>query len=261
MIFLRYFTVLLILFSLAACQSSPAEKRQEADLKKRSVFHYRLGLDALHKGSLPRAFEELLLAEKIVPNQPSTLDAIGHAWRLRGNLIQAKKYYERAIHNGAGSSTYNNYGNLLVEMQNYTLAIEHLKTALGDPRYPNQAFAFTNLGDAYIGLNQFEEGISAYRKAHMLAPKQDYAQLREAAAYIKFKRINYAQALYETILRKNPVNQQALAGLIKLLENQPQSSLLQTYISNYIKKTNNAFGKAWAKDELARLVQKAKDQK
>ncbi|MDX8383379.1 MAG: tetratricopeptide repeat protein [Ghiorsea sp.] len=256
--FMRSALLICLLLSITSCQST-ANKKVEEDNTKRAVFHYRLGIDALHKGILPRAFEELLLSDKINPDQPNTLDAIGHAWRMRGNLKQAQKYYEHAIDKGAGAATYNNYGNLLVELGDFHLAITYLNIALDDPRYPNQAFSFTNLGDAYLGLNRFEDAISAYRKAHMLAPQQNYAQLREAEAYIKFDRLNYAQALYETILRKSPGSQAALAGLIKLLKNSTQALILEKYINTFIETTANDLEKAWAKDELSQLLKQAKE--
>ncbi|MDX8388646.1 MAG: hypothetical protein R8M46_08990 [Ghiorsea sp.] len=249
--YIRLLATLLLIVSLSACQSSPEKKQSDEDKSKRAAFHYRLGIDALHKGFLPKAFEELMLADSIAPKQAETLDAIAYAWRVRGDNKEAKKYYKQAIKAGGSSATRNNYGSLLVELGEYKEAAEHLNIALEDPRYRNQALAFTNLGDALVGLEDLKGSVAAYRKAHMLSPKWSQPQLREAEAYVHFDRPNYAQALYETILRQEPANQAALLGLITVVKNTGERDLLKMYIQTFIEKTPGALQKAWAKDELA----------
>jgi len=250
---IQLLTTIFLLVFLAGCQSSEESKKEAMDIEKRASFHYRLGIDALHKGLLPKAFEELLLSEQISPNQPETLDAIAYAWRVRGDNKQAEKYYESAIESNASSATRNNYGSLLIEMGEYERAITQLKIALEDPRYRNQALAFTNLGDAQTGLKKYDDAIKSYRKAHMLAQDWTHPQLREAQTYIQLERPNYAQALYETILRKEPANQQALIGLMQVTEKTGEQKIVRQYLQNFIEKTPDELQKAWAKDELAHL--------
>ncbi len=249
---MKYILLIAAVLSLSACQSD-ASKRLDEDANKRARLHYQLGLDALHKGTVPKAFEELYISDKIKPNQPDTLDAIAYAWRLRGDNKKAEQFYKKAIKADAGSSTYNNYGSLLNELGKYDDAIKNLTLALEDPRYRNQSLVFLNLGDAYVGKGNLEEAVKAYRKAKLLSPNWTYPELREAAAYTTFHRPNYAQALYETILRKKPANQQALAELIALLKGKGQDSLLRSYIQAFIKANPDKLQQAWAKDELALL--------
>ena len=252
---LQMFIAVLVLALTAGCQSSGEKKQVANDKEKRAAFHYRLGIDALHKGLLPKAFEELLLSEQINPKNPETLDAIAYAWRLRGNTKQSKDYYERAIDHDAGSATHNNYGSLLIEMGEYKKAEKHLKIALEDPRYRNQSLAFVNLGDAYVGMKKLEDAVRSYRKAQMLAPNWVHPQLREASAYAAFNRYNYAQALYETVLRKEPANQPAMIALIALVKEKTKAKdgVLKKYLNEFIKNTTDEMQKAWAKDELASL--------
>jgi len=250
---LKLLIVLFLVSTLSACQTSQAQKQINADNEKRAELHYKLGLDAIHKGTIPKAFEELYISDKLLPDQPDTLDAIAYAWRLRGNNKKAETFYIRAIKAEASSATYNNYGSLLVELSKYEQAIKILNTALEDPRYRNQSLAFINLGNAYVGLNNLEQAVNSYRKASMLSPNWSYPQLREASAYSKFDRPNYAQALYETILRKEPANQQALAELIDLLKGKDENTLLSAYLNTFIANTADPLQQAWAKDELTLL--------
>lgn len=246
------FLLLFSLLALPACQSA-LDKQKSDDNIKRANLHYRLGIDALHRGLLPKAFDELLISDKLEPENSLTLDAIAYAWRLRGNQNKARAYYERAIRFEAGAATYNNYGSLLVEMGEYKLAETYLNKALEDPTYNSQGLAFTNLGDALVGQNRLEDAIAAYRKAHMLAPNWQDPQLREASAYVRFNRPNYAQALYETILRQDPSSQLALAGLISLLKGKGEDGLLKKHIDTFVEQSNDELHKAWAKDELTHL--------
>jgi len=250
---LTYIFILCATLTLSACQSSGVQKQNEADIKKRASLHYSLGIDALHKGFIPKAFEELMLADSIDPKNAATLDAIAYSWRLRGNQKEAKKYYQRAIRYNPAPATRNNYGSLLVEMGEYKEAVKQLKLALDDPRYNKQDLAFTNLGDAYVGLQDYENAIAAYRKAQLIAPRWTYPKLREASAYVAMKRPNYAQALYETILRSEPTNQQALQGLIALLQKKGENDAIKNHLQAFIKHTTDPLQKAWAKDELAQL--------
>lgn len=248
-----YILMLCAALVLSACQSSGIKKQNEDDVKKRASLHYSLGIDALHKGFIPKAFEELMLADSIEPENAATLDAIAYSWRVRGNQKEATKYYQRAIRYDPAPATRNNYGSLLVEMGEYKEAVKQLNFALDDPRYNKQDLAFTNLGDAYVGLKEYESAIAAYRKAQLIAPRWTYPKLREASAYVAMKRPNYAQALYETILRSEQTNQQALQGLMTLLQNKGEKSAIRVHLQTFIKHTTNPLQKAWAKDELAQL--------
>lgn len=246
--------VLTFILSLASCQTA-SEKRLDDNADKRAKLHYQLGLDAIHKGLVPKAFEELYISDKIRPDQPDTLDAIAYAWRLRGDDKEAEKFYKKAIRNDAGPATYNNYGSLLVDLGKYQKALDNLTIALEDPRYRNQSLIFMNMGDAYVGLKDLEKAVESYRQARILSPNWTQPQIKEAAAYITFNRPNYAQALYETILRREPANQEVLQGLIALLKGAEQDMVLQKYIQAFIDATPDKLQQAWAKDELALLSQ------
>ena len=243
---------LLMSLTLAGCQTQ-AEKRLDDNADKRAKLHYQLGLDALHKGLTPKAFEELYISDKIKPNNPDTLDAIAYAWRIRGDDKEAEKFYKKAIRNDAGPATYNNYGSLLVDLGKYQKALDNLTIALEDPRYRNQSLIFMNMGNAYVGLKDLEHAVNSYRQARILSPNWTQPQIKEAAAYITFNRPNYAQALYETILRREPANQEALNELISMLKGKDQDVILKKYIQAFINATPDKLQQAWAKDELALL--------
>ncbi|MDX8394845.1 MAG: tetratricopeptide repeat protein, partial [Mariprofundaceae bacterium] len=195
---------------------------------------------------------ELMQAEALDPKLPIVLSTLGYAWRLRGDFTRAEAYYKRAISIGEDSSIHTNYGSLLLEMKRFKEAEKELLKALDDPRYRNQDIAFINLGDAMLGQSKMDEAIDAYRRASSINPRQTISQLKEAEAYVKFGRLNFAQALYETLLRENKTDKTALEGLIKLLHKRHDVTAVRKQLKTYQQHASE-LERAWAADELDRL--------
>jgi len=237
---------------LAGCSGSG--KLSEEQELRRARLHYQIGLDALHKNQLPKAFEELMQAEKIDPSQPEVLDALAYAWRLRGNHKKSEIYYKRAIRAGSGSTSHTNYGSLLLELGRFDEAKSHLKKALEDPRYQGQHIAYILLGDAYLGLKEYEKAIEAYRKAGWLNPDQTLTRIKEAWAFAASGRLNFAQALFESALRQEPNNRIVLEGLLDVLKARKDYPAARTQLQNYISRPAvSDLDRAWATDELLKL--------
>jgi len=237
---------------LSACSTMTPSASPELQAKRVDI-HYKLGIDALNKGNLPKAFEELLRAESMNPNRSDVLGALGYAWQLRGNLDNANAYYRRAIKHDPSPATYNNYGGLMLRMNKPKDAEKYFRKALDDPRYRHPDIAYINLGDSLLFQDRFNEAIAAYRQARTLNRFQETSRIREAQAYVRYKRIAYARALYETILRDKPGNRQALEGLLYLLRKEGNISGVRKQLEHFHKLTSNPLNKAWAEEEIKRL--------
>lgn len=242
---------LLLAFALAGCQSTP--KVDPAKTDRRAELHYKVGIDALHKNQLPKAFDELMTSDALKPNQPEVLDALAYAWRLRDNFERSEDFYKKALNAGGGATTLTNYGSLLLVMGRYTEAETQLRKALEDPRYRNQHIAFINLGDALLAQDRFDEAIAAYHQAKIINPRQDNSRLKEAKAYEKYNRLNYAQALYETLLREYPADRTILEGLLGILKKREDVPSQRTHLKAFQKVSTSELDQAWAADELERL--------
>jgi len=233
----------------AGCANKPSPNREDATAKQ-IESHYRLGLDALEKNNLPKAFEELLHAEKLGPRRADVLDALGYAWRVRGDLNKSYEYYNRALAIDPAARTWNNYGALLLAMKKPKEAETAFRKALEDPRYERPDYAYINLGDALLMQDRLDDAIGAYRQARQLNPRQETSRLREAAAYSSHGRPAFAKAMYETILRDRPANRQALQGLIPLLQNQSETAEARRQLQHFIKVTPEPLDRAWAEETL-----------
>jgi len=222
--------------------------------EKQAKSHYQLGIDALNKGLLPKAFDELMQSDAALPNQPHVQDALAYCWRLRGNLDKAESYYRKSIRlDSKVPATHNNYANLLLDMKRYKDAESEARKALEDPRYLNQHLAYMNLGDALLEQDHFNEAITAYRQAGAFAPGNPLPGLKEAAAYIRYDRLNYAEALLATMLRSHPDNRGAVQLLVALQTKQGDLPAARKTLQTFIEKTQNDLNRAWAKDELDKL--------
>ncbi len=243
-----------IFLSLSACQTTGHHLSPQKTIKSAQI-HFQLGINALYSGNLPKAFEELMRSNKILPKQPNVLDALAYAWRARGDNIKAEALYKESLSVHSSASTETNYGSLLIALKRYSEAEVHLRIALQDPRYQKQYLTLINLGDALLGQERFTAAIASYRKASTINPMQNISKLREAAAYIHVKRFNYAQALYESMLNKEPNNRPALEGLIRILVQQKHIRMARKYLARFIEKEKKPLNRAWANDEIIRLGQ------
>ncbi len=235
---------------LSAC----AGKHEDPALTvKRAEIHFRLGVDAVTRGNLPKAFDELLTAEKLDPSRADIKAMIGYAWMVRGELDKADAWFARAIRHHPDSSVWTNYGVLMLRMNRPKKAEEYFRKALDDPRYPHPDIAWTDLGDALLMQDRFNEAIAAWRQARRLNPRNETPRLKEAQAYLRYDRPAYARALYETILREKPGYRPALEALIALLRKEGALAEVRARLETFRKRTSNPLDKAWATDELRRM--------
>ncbi|MDQ6954417.1 MAG: tetratricopeptide repeat protein [Mariprofundaceae bacterium] len=236
---------------LTSCQTMHTDPEVTS---KRAKFHYQIGMDSLQRGQLPKAFDELMQANKALPGQSATLSALAYAWRLQGDMEKSEDFYKQSIAAGPASEVYTNYGSLLVSLKRFREAETILHKALEDPRYRKQYIALLLLGDALLGQNHADDAIQSYHRAVMMNPSsKSISQIKEAQAYIQTGRLHYAQGLYETMLRQDPTLRPALQGLLKLLVQQDDILAARKHLANYIEKEKAPLNRAWASDELTRL--------
>ncbi len=237
---------------LCGCQTMGSRPNDEV-LNKRIESHYALGLDALRKGNLPKAFDELLYVERLAPERPDILAALAYAWQLRGNYGKAQAYYERALQHNPPASVYNNYGGLQLLLNRPREAEKYFRKALDDPRYRHPDIAYINLGDALLAQGRLDAAVAAYRQAKILNPLQELSRLKEAGAYVRFGRNGYARAMYETILREHPGDKRALAALLPLLVKSGDTAAARNQLEIFLAHTSSPTDRAWAQEALRGL--------
>jgi len=238
--------------ALAAC----AGKTLSADKRARlAEIHLQLGVDALHKGMLPRAFDELLTARKLAPRNPRVLDALALAWRMRGDAAKAEKLYRQALGLGGGAPVHVNYANLLNALGRYPEAEREARKALEDPRYPNVHLALVNLGDALLGQKRYTEAMDAYRKAAAFAPAVPTPRLHEADALAKMGKRHFAVALLVRTGRRFIGARAVLGQVVDKRVALGARAEARTLLAAFIERAKDRLDRAWAKDKMLEIVQ------
>jgi len=242
-----------MLMALSACATATRIDDPDKQAKLANI-HYRLGVDALGKqGMLPKAFNELMKSDDILPDQPAVLDALAYAWLLRGDMKKSETYYLRAIRHDAGAATFNNYANLLNRLKRYPEAETAARKALDDPRYPNQDLAFINLGDALLGQRKFEAAIESYHQAQVFNSGSTIVDLKLARAYAMHGKLREARALYEILIRKQLDNRSTVEGLVNVMNQQHDNAAARQVLDRFSQHASSPMDKAWALNELDRL--------
>ena len=236
---------------LSACATTT--QKDDDQQEKLAGIHYQIGVDALSKGLLPKAFDELMQSNSMHPNQPEVLDALAYAWLLRGDLKKSETHYLKSLNIKPLASTQNNYANLLNRMKRYEEAETMARKALDDPRYANQDLAFINLGDALLGQDRFDEAIRSYNQAQLFNSRNLLPQLKAANAYVQHNRLHEARVLYKTLLLRHGDNRVIVADMLKLLKKQNDLGEARRVLSKFIAQATSAQDKAWARDELEKL--------
>jgi len=231
--------------------------KKEAAIKriKQGQVHYDMGVDALHKGNLPLAFRELIKAQSFQPDNANINATLALAWRYRGDLQQSDTLYRQALHTRPTPPMHNNYGNLLLQMGDLSNAEKQFRLALADPRYARQDIAFINLGDVLSAQGEFDQAITAYRKAGLINPRQSLSKLREAEAFISSHRETYAEALLLTLLRQQPANRAALEAVLPLLKQSHNPSQANTLLNKYLIVSTQLHDKDWGQQQIDEVKQ------
>ena len=248
-------TRLLIAMSVAALMFSgcAGNQKQAEQNEKLAELHFQIGVDALSKGMLPKAFDELMQSNALHPNQPEVLDALAYAWLLRGDMQKSEEFYRKSLRIKPMASTQNNYANLLNKLERYQEAEDMALKALDDPRYPNQDLAFINLGDALLGQGKFEEAIKRYGQAQLFNSDNLLPKLKTAEAYARVSRFNEAEALYKDLMLKQKQNRAIVEGLLDILKKQNRLTEARHLLNDFAQQTPSTQDQAWAKDELGKL--------
>jgi len=246
---MRLIPILIMLFLSACATMSPKEVAREHKL---AHLHYQIGVDALGKGLLPKAFEELMASDAMRPDQPEVLDALAYAWLLRGDMKKSEASYLKALRYGAGAATKSNYASLLNRLQRYHKAEKEARMALNDPRYPNQDLAFINLGNALFGQKKYAAAMKSFQQALIFNPDNSLAKLRLADTYARSAKPRQAQFLYEAIISKQPKYRAAIEGLVDVLIQQHQINAARDVLSTFSRATSSDTDRAWALSSMAK---------
>jgi type IV pilus assembly protein PilF len=156
---------LLIVVLGIGCQTSPQRKEE-------ALSHMRLGDSLLQEGKPTQALGELLKAAELDPDDPQIHNVLGVVYLEKGMPVQAAEHFQRALSlDPKYVEVRNNLGIAYLRSGKIQEAIRELNLAVESPVYTTPQFAYYNLGQAYLALQDYEKARANYLEALKLSPQ------------------------------------------------------------------------------------------
>jgi len=147
------------------CQATPQKKET-------ALSHMRLGDSLLKEGKPTQALGELLKAQELDPDDPQIHNVLGVVYLEKGMTLQAAEQFQKAL---ALDPKYievrNNLGIAYLRSGKIQEAIKELNLAVESPLYTTPQFAYYNLGQAYLALQEYEKARANYSESLKLSPQ------------------------------------------------------------------------------------------
>jgi Tfp pilus assembly protein PilF len=162
------FRMAAILFTIffAACASTDDPQR-----KKRAEALHNLGEAYLREKKFTAALRELLVAEKLNPNDPYLQNSIGLAYYGKSDYKKAIRHYKKALDSKSDyAPAMNNMGNAFSAQKRWDSAVEYYEMALESSLYATPHYPLANLGDLYYEKKEYRRSEQYYLRALKLQP-------------------------------------------------------------------------------------------
>ena len=188
--------------------------------------HLDKGTDLIRNGEVAAALQELQTADRMKPDFPETLAALGYYYRESGDTERASEYFEKALAlDHRNWSAHNYYGVMLFREGRYDEALRHFQAAVDI--YPLNFQALTNSGAVELSRGNLDEAREHFAKA--LAANPDYAEAHYDLALIETREGGFTAAVghYEKCLELMPDDPDTLGNLAWLYATCPDGEVRQ----------------------------------
>ncbi|HSP32448.1 MAG TPA: type IV pilus biogenesis/stability protein PilW, partial [Halomonas sp.] len=153
----------------------------------------QLGVAYLERDNLPRALNALDRALEIAPRHAEALQGLALVYQRQGENALADDYFKQAVNAEPDfTRARNNYAAFLYGRGQYDAACEQLEIASQDAQYANRAQLFTNLGQCYLALEDFDKARARLQRAQRIDPRNPRGYLM--LAELEYSQGNYPQA-------------------------------------------------------------------
>jgi type IV pilus assembly protein PilF len=147
------------------CQTSPQRKDE-------ALSHMRMGDSLLQEGKPTQALGELLKATELDPNDPQIRNVLGVVYLEKGMTAQATEQFQKALTlDPKYIEVRNNLGIAYLRSGKIQEAIKELNLAVESPLYATPQYAYYNLGQAYLALQDYEKARANYTESLKLSPQ------------------------------------------------------------------------------------------
>lgn len=238
--------VLSLFMVLLSCSHAP-----ESSDKNKAQLHLQAGTTYLMQGGYPQALRELLVAERLDPDNPIIQNNLGLAYLVREKIDEAEKRFLKSLSlKNDYTDARNNLGRLYMNVGLHDKAIQELEIAVADLTYEQPEKSWANLGQAYFMAGQYLKAKEAFQQS--LKDRHDSCYTMNFYGRTLFELKNYKSAA------------ESLDQAIKLCEksnfDEPHFySALSFYKLGKIEQARARFNEILQLYPKSRYVQKAKE--
>ena len=149
---LQIIGILSLVLVLASCASKSASKA-----KDEAALHLQIGTTLFTNKKFPAALTELLIAEKLDPENSTVQNNLALTYFVRDRFDLAEIHVDRAVKlNPNYTEARNNRARILIERSKYAEAIEEAKRVTQDLTYQYPIRGWTNIALAYFRKGDFK---------------------------------------------------------------------------------------------------------
>jgi Tfp pilus assembly protein PilF len=153
---------------LALAAPGCATNRQAEQQARQAQSHYDLGVDHMTHGRAELALRELLLADRLRPDDPPTHYALAQAYIYKRKFDDAEKNLLRALELSPGYQVARiDLSSLYLQQRRWQEALAQTRILLNDPTYPAPWRALSNQGWAELNL-----GLTAEARRDLQAARE-----------------------------------------------------------------------------------------
>ncbi|HEY7394097.1 MAG TPA: tetratricopeptide repeat protein [Gemmatimonadaceae bacterium] len=146
-----------------------------------------------------------------------SLARLAYAEHVKSNVERARNLYEKAIATKqAPAEAFNDYGVLLAQQGNPTMASEMFRQAIARDEF--NVDAWVNLGDSFVAAGHHDSALSAFDRARQLDPSSAAIRLRLANEHLEVGDTTVARRIYEEVVSAQPDNARAHHAYGSLLQ-------------------------------------------
>ena len=147
------------------CQTSPQQRET-------ALSHMRVGDSLLKEGKPTQALGELLKATELDPDEPQIHNVLGVVYLEKGMNAQAADHFQKALSlDPKYIEVRNNLGIAYLRAGKIQEAIKELNLAVENPLYATPQFAYHNLGQAYLALQDYEKARANFNESLKRSPE------------------------------------------------------------------------------------------
>lgn len=151
----------LLIFSLIITGCVSSQKNDH-----RASLYLQAGEEKLASGQYPSALSDLLEAQKLAPNNPRVLNALGMVYFAQSQYNYSVQFLEQALdENPSFTEAQNNLGRVYLAIGKYSKAENYISAALKDLTYSTPEKPLTNMGLLYHQKKDYKKAKEYYLKA------------------------------------------------------------------------------------------------